>query len=66
MTRRHKLAAERARRLEAARNAADSIEERGKRVDGQISLVARLTEGWRKVHERNHLAQLFRDEGKLG
>jgi hypothetical protein len=49
-------------RLREAELAADSIADRGKSVDRQISLVERLTEGWRKVHAENHLAQLFSEE----
>jgi hypothetical protein len=55
-----------AERLAHAEEAAGEIAERAQRVDDQISLVVRLTEGWRKVHKTNHLAQLFREEGHLG
>lgn len=57
---------ERAERLAEAEGAAEAISAQGRKVDRQLSLVGRLTEGWRKVHETNHLAQLFRDEGRLG
>ena len=57
---------DRAERLREAEDASASLADQGKAVNRQLSLVGRLTEGWRKVHETNHLAQLFRDEGRLG
>ena len=53
------------RRVEAE-DASEAVSEQGRTVDRQLSLVGKLTEGWRKVHEVNHLAQLFSDEGRLG
>lgn len=53
-------------RLREAEGAAAELSDRGDTVDRQLSLVGRLTAGWRKVHETNHLAQLFREEGHLG
>ena len=54
-----------ARRAEAEGAAAD-LDEQGRAVDRQLNLVGRLTAGWRKVHEVNHLAQLFSEQGRLG
>lgn len=66
MMRRRRSEADTAERLAHAEATAEEIEERARVVDDQISFVERLTEGWRKVHQRNHLAQLFHDEGRLG
>jgi hypothetical protein len=52
-------------RLAEAQQASKSTNERARRTDDQISLVARLTDGWRRVHEQNHLAQLFHEDGRL-
>lgn len=52
-------------RLQRAEAARETVAEQGERVDRQLSLVGRLTEGWRRVHEQNHLAQLFHDEGRI-
>lgn len=64
--RRKHLREDRQERLREAEDATASLESQGRAVDRQLSLVGRLTEGWRKVHETNHLAQLFKDEGRLG
>lgn len=64
-TRRHDPS-ERADRLREAEGATAAVSEQGERVKTQLSLVDRLTEGWRKVHETNHLAKIFSDEGRLG
>jgi hypothetical protein len=53
-------------RLREAEGAAEGVAAQGRRVETQLSLVSKLTNGWRRVHETNHLAQLFRDEGQLG
>lgn len=53
-------------RLREAEGAAEGIAAQGRRVERQLSLVGKLTNGWKRVHETNHLAQLFRDEGRLG
>lgn len=53
-------------RLREAEGAAESIDVQGQAVNRQLSLVERLSAGWKRVHETNHLAQLFRDEGRLG
>lgn len=53
-----------ARRREAE-DATATVDARGRTVNRQLSLVGRLTEGWRRVHEANHLAQLFHEEGRL-
>jgi hypothetical protein len=49
-------------RLERAKRAAETIAEQDDRVESQLSLVGKLTEGWRRVHQRNHLAELFQQE----
>jgi hypothetical protein len=59
-------ASDREERQREAEGAAVSIRRQGEAVDSQLSLVGRLTEGWRRVHRVNHLAQLFTDEGRLG
>ena len=53
-------------RLHAAESAAEVVQQQGESVVRQLSLVERLTEGWRTVHKTNHLAQLFKDEGHIG
>lgn len=57
---------DRAARLQQAEGAASEVSQQEDKVHRQLGLVARLTEGWRRVHQTNHLAQLFRDEGHLG
>jgi hypothetical protein len=52
-------------RLKRAEEAADTVAAQGERVEKQVSLSQRLLAGWRKVHESNHLAQLFHDEGRI-
>lgn len=52
-------------RLREAEAATESLGERRTTVNRQLSLVDRLTEGWRRVHERNHLAQIFHEQGGL-
>lgn len=63
MTRRRQLRDERGERLAAAQQATDLVSAQGERVKVQISLVTKLSTGWRRVHEYNHLAELFRGEG---
>lgn len=63
---RRQRARDRTERLHEAEQAAEAITDRDKTVKRQLSLVGKLTDGWRKVHEINHLAQLFSDEGQLG
>lgn len=53
-------------RLREAESAAEGVGEQGRKVENQLSLVRKLTNGWKRVHETNHLAKLFRDEGQLG
>lgn len=53
-------------RLKEAQQTAEKVAARGDQVDQTLSLVGKLTEGWRKVHEHNHLAQLFHKEGQIG
>lgn len=63
MSRRQRIAADQEERLSQAQTASCEINARGERVEDQISLVRRLTEGWRRVHEHNHLAELFQGKG---
>jgi hypothetical protein len=49
-------------RLRAAESAADTVASQEDRLGEQLSLVGRLSEGWRRVHETNHLAELFQQE----
>lgn len=58
-------AGERVNRLREAEAATRSLGKQRTTVDRQLSLVDRLTEGWRRVHERNHLAQIFHEQGGL-
>lgn len=51
-------------RLHEAEGASKSLDAQGRAVKRQLSLVGKLTDGWRRVHEVNHLAQLFADEGQ--
>jgi hypothetical protein len=53
-------------RLQRAESASAEVSRQGETVNRQLSLVERLSEGWRRVHAVNHLAELFRDEGRLG
>jgi hypothetical protein len=62
---RRQRASDRTERLREAQGAAEVVTDQGKTVKRQLSLVGKLSEGWRKVHETNHLAQLFTDEGRL-
>lgn len=62
---RKQRATDRTDRLLEAEAAAESLEGQGDRVNRQLSLVDRLTEGWKRVHERNHLAQIFHEQGGL-
>jgi hypothetical protein len=57
---------DREERLREATGAAEAVNASGRTVRRQLSLVGKLTEGWRRVHTVNHLAQIFRDEGHLG
>jgi len=63
---RRQRASDVSRRLSEAESAASAVDAQDKAVKRQLSLVGKLTEGWRRVHEVNHLAQLFTDEGRLG
>jgi hypothetical protein len=66
ISRRRQRTDDREDRLHAAESAAEVVEQKGEDVIRQLSLVERLTEGWHKVHQTNHLAQLFKDEGHIG
>jgi hypothetical protein len=52
-------------RLQRAEAAQETVAAQGERVERQLSFVGKLSEGWRRVHEQNHLAQLFHDEGRI-
>jgi len=56
---------DREERMREAESAGSDLEQQEADLQGQLGLVSRLTEGWRRVHEQNHLAQLFREEGWL-
>lgn len=64
--RRRQRADDQEERLHRAEKAAETVDRQGEQINRQLSLVERLTEGWRRVHAVNHLAELFRDEGRLG
>lgn len=49
-------------RLSQAQRTAEVVAAQGDRVEDRLSLIERLAEGWRVVHEENHLAQLFDEE----
>jgi hypothetical protein len=53
-------------RLREAEGAAAELNGQAETVNRQLNLVEKLSAGWRKVHEVNHLAQLFSKEGRLG
>jgi hypothetical protein len=57
---------DREERLREADDATAELDARNATVDRQLSLVDKLTTGWRKVHQVNHLAQLFSEQGRLG
>jgi len=63
---RKQRATEQQERLQRAENASEAISAQKEQVEEQIGLVSRLLKSWRRVHEENHLAQLFRDEGRIG
>lgn len=56
---------ETAARLQRAESASLDFEAQGERVKDQVSLAERLVAGWRRVHERNNLARLFHEEGRI-
>jgi hypothetical protein len=51
-----------AERLERAQQAGAEIDGAASTAESQVSLVHKLMNGWREVHRRNHLAELFREE----
>jgi hypothetical protein len=53
-------------RLREAEGASAEIDGQTETVNNQLSLVDKLSTGWKRVHEVNHLAQLFSQEGRLG
>lgn len=57
---------ERETRQREAENATAEVDAQSETVKRQLSLVGKLSDGWRRVHEVNHLAQLFSDQGWLG
>jgi hypothetical protein len=52
-------------RVERAQQAAKAVERQEDQAKIQLSLSERLMRGWRRVHEQNHLAQLFHEEGRI-
>jgi hypothetical protein len=46
-------------RLQRAKQVAEAVDEQEQVTEIQLSLVRRLSDGWRRVHEHNHLAHLF-------
>jgi hypothetical protein len=57
---------EREARQREAEDATAEVDAQGKTVDRQLSLVDKLSDGWRRVHQVNHLAQLFNEQGRYG
>lgn len=57
---------DREERQREAEDATATVDAQGQTVNRQLNLVGKLSEGWRKVHEVNHLAQLFNEQGRLG
>jgi hypothetical protein len=57
---------ERKVRQREAEKATAEVDAQSETVNRQLSLVGKLTDGWRRVHKMNHLAQLFSDQGWLG
>lgn len=53
-------------RLREATSVSEAVSAQGEKVTRQLSLVERLSEGWRRVHATNHLAELFKEDGHLG
>lgn len=62
---RKQRASDRQERLREAEGGAAALEDQSTTVNRQLSLVDRLSEGWRRVHQRNHLAQIFHEQGGL-
>lgn len=52
--------------IQEAKDALSEAREERRRADQQAGLVARLREGWERVHERNNLARLFTDALEAG
>jgi hypothetical protein len=49
-------------RLEAAKEAAAEAEGLREKAQGQVSFLQGLRGRWERIHEENHLAELFREE----
>lgn len=65
MTRKHRktAAVESAeKQLKRAEDKAKVVAAQGNRVERRLGLIARLADGWDRVHEENHLGQLFLEE----
>lgn len=62
MTPRRQRDRERTERLREAEAVQARVTSQGVTVDSQLSLVGKLSEGWRRVHEFNHLADLFQHQ----
>lgn len=52
--------------IREAKEALTEAKEERRKADQQAGLVARLREGWERVHERNNLARLFTDALEAG
>lgn len=57
---------DREERQREAEDATAELDATNAAVDRQLSLVEKLSDGWRRVHKVNHLAQLFNEQGRLG
>lgn len=62
MSKRAQRDRERVARLREAEDAQGRVARQGQVVESQLSLVGKLSDGWRKVHEFNHLADLFQPQ----
>lgn len=51
--------AEASNRAAEAESALQNAEQAARRVEHQARVADRLRDGWARVHERNHLADLF-------
>ncbi len=61
MTHRSRHNEEAEARVRRAEEAAEGVREQGERIGRQLGLVGKLKKGWDRVHEYNHLAQLFHE-----
>lgn len=63
--RRERIRPDAEERLKRALAAADTVADQEIRARAQVSFSQRLLAGWRRVHEKNHLAQMFHEEGRI-